>query len=386
MDRPMQDGTCPPIGDTVANRHHGRDVNRGVTRSEFAVLLAEVRTAGLLERHPRTYVARMGLIAALWVGGWAAFVAVGTSWWQLATATGLAIAFTQVAFLGHDAGHRQVFATRRNNDLLGLVAANLLVGLSYSWWIDKHTRHHAHPNHIGADPDIAGGAIAFTTAAAAARTGRLARWLTRHQAGLFFPMLLGEGVSLRRASIVALWRQPRDRTRAVESAMLATHLCSYLTVVFLVLPPLQAVGFIALHQGLFGLYMGSSFAPNHKGMPQFDLARDAPGATKPDFLRRQVLTSRNIRGGLGMAVVLGGLNSQIEHHLFPSMPSANLRHARPLVLRFCRDHSVPYSETSLTGSYRQVLRYLREVGTTAASTPPVDTSATAARHTRGGQR
>jgi fatty acid desaturase len=354
MSRSIQDGAGPPAGDT------DRRLGRGGTRSQFAVLLAEVRTAGLLERRPTSYIVRIGLLVALWVGGWAAFVAVGTSWWQLAVATGLAIVSTQVAFLGHDAGHRQVYATRRNNDLLGLLAANLVVGLSYGWWIDKHTRHHTHPNHIGADPDIESGAVSFTLGAASTRTGRVARWLTRHQAGLFFPMLLGEGISLRRASIAALWRRPPDRTRAVESMLLATHLCSYLAVVFLVLPPLQAIGFIALHQGVFGLYMGSTFAPNHKGMPQF-----GPGDAKPDYLRRQVLTSRNVRGGLGMAVLLGGLNYQIEHHLFPSMPSLNLRHARPLVLRFCRDHGVSYCETSLIGSYRQVLHYLHEVGAAA---------------------
>ncbi len=334
-------------------------------RSEFAALLGEVRAAGLLERRPARYLMRIGLVAALWCGGWTAFLVLGGTWWQSTVAVGLAVAFTQLAFLGHDAGHRQVFATRHRNDLLGLVTGCLLVGLSYSWWIDKHTRHHTHPNHIGVDPDIAGKAIAFTAAGAAARTSRAGRWRARHQAALFFPMLCGEGIALRAASIRALWGRPPDRTRTVESLLIATHLGGYLAVVFLVLTPWQAIGFIALHQALFGFYMGCAFAPNHKGMPQFD-----EDAAKPDFLRRQVLTSRNIRGGVATDALLGGLNYQIEHHLFPSMPSANLRHAQPLVRRYCRDHGVPYCETSLVGSYGHVLRYLRRVGAAATSAPP----------------
>ena len=60
--------------------------------------------------------------------------------------------------------------------------------------------------------------------------------------------------------------------------------------------------------------MGCSFAPNHKGMPVLSAGHTL------DFLRKQVLTSRNIRGGWFVDILLGGLNYQIEHHLFPSMP------------------------------------------------------------------
>ena len=80
-----------------------------------------------------------------------------------------------------------------------------------------------------------------------------------------------------------------------------------------------------------------------------------------DFLRRQVLTSRNVTGGPVVTVALGGLNYQIEHHLFPSMPSQNLHRARPLVRRFCAQQDLPYAETTLIASYRQALTYLRSV-------------------------
>ena len=109
----------------------------------------------------------------------------------------------------------------------------------------------------------------------------------------------------------------------------------YLAVVFLVLSPVKAVVFILVQQGLFGLYLGCSFAPNHKGMPI--LAAD----DHTDFLRRQVLTSRNVRGSWLVDFALGGLNYQIEHHLFPSMPRPNLRRAQPIVREFCRQHGLP---------------------------------------------
>ena len=315
-----------------------------------------VRAAGLLKRRPGYYRARIALTVALLAVGWTVFALLGPSWWQLVVAAFLAVMFAQLGFLGHDAGHRQIFRSGRHNDLLGLVCANLLIGLSYSWWIEKHNRHHANPNHVGRDPDIVAGGVVFTRAQARARRSSLGRWVARHQAALFFPMLLLEGVALRIASIRALYARPVDSTRRVESVLLGVHIVGYLVAVFLVLPPAQAAAFIAVQQGLFGVYLGCSFAPAHKGMPIL-----GPG-DRLDFLRRQVLTSRNIRGGRWVDLAMGGLNYQIEHHLFPSMPSPTLRRAQPLVQAFCLRHDLPYQESTLTYCYVQVLRYLHDVG------------------------
>jgi fatty acid desaturase len=328
---------------------------------EYAQLSRQVRVAGLLGRRRGYYLPRIGLTLGLWATGWVVFAVVGPSWWQLAVAGLLAMVFAQIGFLGHDAGHRQIFRSRRANDVVGLLSANVLIGLSYSWWITKHNRHHAHPNQIDSDPDISDGGIAFTPAQAEARRSGVGRWVARHQAGLFFPMLLLEGLDLHLSSVRGLFarRGARGRGWWVESVLLVGHLCGYLAAVFWVLPVGQAVAFIAVHQGLLGLYLGCSFAPGHKGMPQLGAGQQL------DFLRRQVLTSRNITGGRWLEWAMGGLNFQIEHHLFPSMPSPNLRHARPLIRAFCAAHELPYDEATLTGCYVQVLRYLHRVGAAA---------------------
>src|SRR5450755_4446713 len=130
--------------------------------SEYAQLSRQIKEAGLLERCPRYYIWKITLTASALAAGWAAFVLVGDSWWQLAVAAFLAVVFTQIGFLGHDAGHRQIFSTRRASYVAGILLGNLGIGLSYGWWVAKHNRHHAHPNQEDADPDIAIGAFAFT--------------------------------------------------------------------------------------------------------------------------------------------------------------------------------------------------------------------------------
>jgi fatty acid desaturase len=322
--------------------------------SQYAELSRQVKEAGLLERRPGYYSRKIAVTIAMLAAGWAAFVLLGNSWWQLAVAVFLAVIFTQIGFLGHDAGHRQVFGTRRANYVAGVLLGNLGIGLSYGWWVDKHNRHHAHPNTEDADPDIAAGALAFTAAQACA-SGRLARLVFRYQAYLFFPLLLLEAVSLHVASIQALTRRAA-RHRFWEKALITAHAVGYLTAVFLVLSPVRAVAFMIVHQGLFGLYLGCSFAPNHKGMPILD------SGDQSDFLRRQALTSRNVRGGWLTDFAFGGLNYQIEHHLFPSMPRPNLRRSKALIEAFCQQRGVPYCESSLVGSYAQALRHLNAVG------------------------
>src|SRR5882672_3523641 len=139
--------------------------------SDYARLSRQIRAAGLLDRRRGYYVARIGVVVGLWLGAWALFGWLGPSWWQLAVAALLGVVFAQAGFLGHEAGHSQVFASRRANQALGLLCGNVLAGLSFGWWIDKHNRHHAHPNRIDHDPDIAGAGVAFTPDQARARRG-----------------------------------------------------------------------------------------------------------------------------------------------------------------------------------------------------------------------
>jgi fatty acid desaturase len=341
------DAPASPIRDRA-----GRD--RAV--SSFTALTRSIHEMGLMRRRYGYYWAKLigaVLILAAWVVG---FILIGDSWWQLANAGLLAVLMTQISFLGHDAAHRQIFKSGRWNDWVSLIIANLLVGMSYGWWQSKHNRHHANPNKVGADPDIALTAIAFTPERATRHRSRLMRWLVAHQGWYFFPILLLEGVSLHKDGISRIISREKIQRRWVEISLLTLRLGGLALLVFLVLPPEKAFAFLGVQLAGFGLYMGSAFAPNHVGMPLVS------PKLKLDFLRRQVLMSRNISGGALMSIFMGGLNYQIEHHLFPSMARPYLRKAQPLVAAYCAAQGVPYTRTTLWQSYRIVIGYLNTVG------------------------
>jgi fatty acid desaturase len=322
--------------------------------SDFARLARKIADAGLLDRRPFYYATRMSITVAVYLGCWTSFVWLGDSWLQLLVAAALAVVFAQLGFIAHDLGHRQVFRTRRPSDVAGLLVGNLGVGLGWGWWNAKHNRHHANPNHEDHDPDVSPAVIVWS-ANQVSRSGGLARFVAKYQAFWFFPLLTLEAWHLHVASFKALF-QPSAKRRSLELSLLVAHFALYFGAVFAVLPLGKALVFLAVHQGLFGLYLGSTFAPNHKGMPVLT------EEDQLDFLRKQVLTSRNVKGGWFVDVALGQLNYQIEHHLFPSMPAPNLRRAQPLVRQYCAEIGVSYLQTGLIDSYGQALRHLHEVG------------------------
>ncbi|GAA2400627.1 fatty acid desaturase family protein [Nonomuraea africana] len=322
--------------------------------SDFARLARKINQAGLLDRRPLYYTVRLGLVGTAFVAGWVAFALVGDSWWTLLVAFVSAVTFAQVALVAHDLAHRQVFRNRRPSEIAGRTVGNLLIGMGYGWWTDKHTRHHANPNHEDHDPDVSPAVIVWSVEQAE-RVKGLPRFVARSQAWLFFPLLTLEGWHLHVASFKALAKGSM-RHRALEGALLVLHFVWFFGLIFTVLPFGKALAFALVHQAVFGVYLGCTFAPNHKGMPILTKEDEL------DFLRKQVLTSRNVRGGWIVDVALGGLNYQIEHHLFPNMPTPNLRKAKPIVMAHCAELGVAYLESGLVSSYGQALRHLHEVG------------------------
>ncbi len=325
------------------------------TRQDFAELSRQVRDQGLLGRRRGYYSAKIVVSLAALGAVAAAVVLLGNTWWVLVVAAVLAFVLTQLGFIGHDAGHRQICVRRRGNDLIGLVVANLLVGFSFGWWLTKHNRHHAHTNRPDKDPDLVPGALVYTPDQARGR-GRFGRRFARSQMLLLLPLLFLEALNLHVASAISLARR-RDRAVVAEIGLLVVHALLFFVAPFLVLSPLRAVLFILVTQALLGFYLGVSFITNHVGMPTLS------GTDELGFLRRQVLTSRNLSGPSFTGFLYGGLDTQIEHHLFPSMPRANLRRARAVVRPFCAERRIAYAEQSPWRAYREVLRHLRRAGT-----------------------
>lgn len=347
----------PPAEGGAARRINGVSQDDGAAQrqeadrdEDFRELSRRVHDAGLMKPRRVRYAGRITLIWLLNGLGWAALVRCEREWWQVVLVAGwLAVWSEQLAFVVHDAGHRQISRHRRTIQALGLVHANLALGVCFGWWVQHHNRHHNHPNHLDLDPDILRRVAVFAPEQAGQRSG-LAHFLARNQRHLFFPLLGLEAVVLRIAGLIAL-RRRAIRRPWLEGGLLLTHVTLYLGAVLVLLPLPAAALFLAVHQGLLGYLLGLGFAVNHKGLP-------TRTGGEWSWLERQVLTARTLPTGLLGDFFHGGLNYQIEHHLFPGMPRAALRRAHPIVRDFCRERGIAYTETGVLESYRDLARHL----------------------------
>ena len=332
--------------------------------SHFTELLVRVREAGLLRKKPSFYVIRLAIFSAiasgLWVlGGFLGFLYQSHGAWVIAgfgVAGVLGILSAQFGFIAHESAHRQIFRNNKANDWLGLVLANLFAGLSYGFWLRKHNKHHQKPNYIGEDPDIAIRVLSFTVESRDEKKG-IERWFSNRQGYLFPFLLLFTGFDLLLDSFSGLRRKDRKiGIRLLEFGLMAVRQTLPYVAMGLMFGWLWAIALWVFMMMVFGFFMGAAFAPNHKGMPLIE--KDA----KIDFFQRQVLTSRNIRGSWLKDNLMGGLNYQVEHHLFPSMARPHLAKAHKIVVEYCAEKGVPLVEMNLLSSYMVIMKYLNKVG------------------------
>ena len=331
--------------------------------SDYSQLRRIVTEQGLLQPDTPYYILKTAIAFATLGTALAIAVLVSNPALLIADAVFLAFASTQIALLAHDVGHRQAYRGARANAIGRVLFGNFLLGVSHSWWNEKHNQHHATPNHIEKDPDIAFPFIAF----AAEQIETRAQWLRpimAVQAFVFVAVLPLQALNFRVSSIQHLFT-PTARAPIFQGAMIGMHLALYGLLLYQLDNWSMALTFFAVHQGVFGLYNSSVFASNHKGMAIIT------ESGRMDFLREQVLTSRNVTGRWLTDFWYGGLNYQIEHHLFPTMPRKNLSKAQATVRAFCEEREIAYHQTGLFEAYWEGLRHLHETSAPLRRRGPV---------------
>jgi fatty acid desaturase len=346
----------PAAGATPPRTHIRRPL-----ATDYAELRRTIRERGLLNASPRYYAVKSTITVALFVLGVVLALTLTHPVLLLLDAVYMGFASTQIGLIGHDVAHRQVFRSRKAVDRVGVFLGNLAIGTSYSWWNSKHNEHHANPNHQTADPDVDFPIVAMFAEQMATRP-RIVRPFLRWQA-FYFPLLFPLQAYSFRANSIRFLLAGGARFPLRESIALAAHVALYAVVLLQFESWPIAVAFLVVHQASFGFYNASIFAPNHKGMPS------TMDGKRLDFLREQVLTARNVRGHPITDFWYGGLNYQIEHHLFPTMPRNRLGEAQPIVRAFCEERGVDYYETGMLRSYREVIEHLHEVSRSAQPAP-----------------
>jgi predicted heme/steroid binding protein len=379
------------IGDLIPESVEHKDQLQLDFEKGYRDLRSQLIVMGMFKSNKLFYVYKCISNMALWA------TSIAMVWYSdsmavhAASAILMGLFFQQCGWLAHDFLHHQVFRQRKYGDLMGVYWGNLMQGYSVQWWKNKHNGHHAVPNlHSSSalsqdgDPDIdtmpllawsLKQAQSYRELRADGKDTTAVKFMIQYQALFYFPILLLARLSWMNES----FKMAFGLGAASENAALE------LKSKGLQYPVLEKVG-IVLHYawalslssgfGRFsvaysiayfllmtcscGFLLAIVFGLGHNGMATYDA--DA----RPDFWKLQVTTTRNIIGGHGFPQAFvdwfcGGLQYQVDHHLFPTLPRHNLRASHELIRSFCKEWKVEYHEADLIDGSIEVLNHLQNV-------------------------
>ena len=324
-------------------------------RHLHGMLVAELSAAGCFRRAYGRSVAYGAFILTTYTAAYCALLTQPGIVIRTLAIVVLAALCMHGGFLAHEAGHGALTRNRGLATCVGLVFNTLVSGMCYAYFQHIHRKHHPHCNERAHDPDMQ--SALFTLYAESAHgKGWFGRLITRHQAVLIWILVWLQGLTLKLDSLVLLARNPR--TTRVEQAVLAVHFALWLVL------PVFAIGFADawLNYGamtlLIGGYTGAAFLVNHIG------TRVIEPDERPSFFLREIEVTRNLGTSRLADFVFGGLNNHIEHHVFPSMPTARLRAARGITREFCHRHGIDYKEMSWLQAAREVTAHFKAMSAT----------------------
>lgn len=354
-------------------------------------LRSKLMVMGMFKSNGWFYVYKFISTQAVWVVAVALVYFFDNVLAHMLSALVLGLFFQQCGWLAHDCLHHQVFRKRKYGDWAGIYWGNLMQGYSVQWWKNKHNGHHAVPNlHSSTaqsqdgDPDIdtmpllawsLKQAQSYRELQADGKDSAFTKFMIRNQAMFYFPILLLARLSWLNESFKVAYGLGAATANAelemkvkglqysfLEKTCIALHYAWVFAVAsgFGQWSVLYSATYFLLTTCSCGFFLALVFGLGHNGMSTYDA--DA----RPDFWKLQVTTTRNITGGHGFSQAFvdwfcGGLQYQVDHHLFPTIPRHNLRKTHDLVKSFCKEWGVKYHEADLVLGTIEVLNHLSKV-------------------------
>ena len=319
----------------------------------FNELKAEVRASGLLDRVPvRGSIEMIAIFFSL--GLVFAIVSNWTTWVSNPhlTAFGLGlfmvVIFTRAVFVSHDILHLQYFKSKSLSFKLSYPFSALIISNSSSWWDFKHNvNHHTWCNVVEKDEDIWALDGAFTP-----NNKGNSPFIKKYKHIIFW----GAMFFMYPAFIAQSYSFVLKRKLYGEFALMLLHWPLIWGTIFYFLPLTDAFIVLATLNFILSPWLAFGFITNHLGCEVFDYEE---GKTF-SWMELQMRTSRSLKGGFLVHWFYGGLNTQIEHHLFPKAPRFNLLKVQNMTREFAKKHNIVYFETTPLTAYVQINEVLKE--------------------------
>jgi|FLOH01.1.fsa_nt_gi fatty acid desaturase len=319
----------------------------------FNELKAEVRSAGLLDRVPvRGTIEMIAILFSV------AFVFYIASQWDILapyspwTAIGLGlymtVIFTRAVFVSHDVLHLQYFKNKSLSFKLSYPFSAFILSNSSAWWDYKHNvNHHTWCNVLEKDEDIWALDGAFTKT----HMGN-SPFIKKYKHIIFW----GAMFFMYPAFIAQSYNFAIKRKLWGELALMLMHWPLVWGTLFYFLPLGDAIIVLLTLNFTLSPWLAFGFITNHLGCEVFEYEE----GKQFSWMELQMRTSRSLKGGTLVHWFYGGLNTQIEHHLFPKAPRFNLIKVQKMTRDFAHKHNILYFETTPVKAYVQINEALKD--------------------------
>ncbi|KAH6828463.1 Fatty acid/sphingolipid desaturase [Perilla frutescens var. hirtella] len=332
---------------------------------DYRKLVYEFTKMGLFEKKGHTVFATMSAIAALFA--LSIYGVVFCDGMLLHTVCGalMGVMWIQSGWMGHDSGHYQIMLTPNVNRFVQILSGNVLAGISIAWWKRNHNAHHIAVNSLDHDPDLqhmpffAVSSKLFNSITSfyygrKMQFDKASRFLISNQHWTFYPVMCFARLNLFAQSFMLLLSKTPVPNRGLELLGL---------LVFWIWYPLLVSCLPSWSERV--LFVAASFVVTSIQHVQFCLNHFSSSVYvgKPkgnDWFEKQTNGSLDISCPSWMDWFHGGLQFQIEHHLFPRLPRGQLRSISPFVRELCKKHGLPYNCATFLGANVLTVRTLRD--------------------------
>ena len=378
------------IGDLIPESVEHKDDKQRAFEAGYRDLRTKLIMMGMFKSSKLYYAYKCSFNMGMWAVAVAMVYFSDSFVVHMASALLLGLFWQQCGWLAHDFLHHQVFKQRKYGDLVGIFWGNLMQGFSMQWWKNKHNSHHAVPNlhstsavSADGDPDMdTMPLLAWSLEQARSfrelhngKDSAFVRFMIKWQAFTYFPILLlarlswlnesfktafGLGASTENAKLEMKLKGLQHPFLEKTGILLHHTWVLVLSSGFGRFSVLRSLAYFFTATCSSGLFLALVFGLGHNGMSTYE------AKTRPDFWKLQVTTTRNITGGHGVPQffvdwLCGGLQYQVDHHLFPMMPRHNLKRTHDLIESFCKEWEVEYHEADIYDGTIEVLQHLSKV-------------------------
>ncbi|KAJ2744898.1 hypothetical protein GGI20_002590 [Coemansia sp. BCRC 34301] len=354
-------GHPQPFSSTIA------DLDYAAIQRDYRQLDQQLRSEGMYQCDYSDYVCEATRYVALFA------LAVGlillgpaSAWTYLAAGISTALLWQQLAFFAHDLGHNELTGRRSFDMVLGICVADVLGGLSVGWWKKNHNTHHIVTNDVDNDPDIQH--LPFFSVSTRFFESRYstyyrrvmefdaaARMFVALQDKLYYLVMCFARYNLYVLSWHYLLKSDFAPYRLLEISCIGVFFVWFGWLV----SHIPTWPYLALY--LTVAHSISAVLHIQITLSHFAMSTESPDPVHECFAARQVRTTMDVICPRWLDWFHGGLQFQIEHHLFPRLPRHKLRAAQPLVKGLCRKHGMEFKELSFIDGNVYTLRWLGEV-------------------------